>query len=278
VVDPTPSPFPRGAIWIASFVVLALSAAFEPPLAVPGCVVVLILGLSLPEMIGKARWVSRAALASAVLGCLVGLARFATSKAMLGIIETGESASAQNALSRVREIVSAEDAARLTAPYDPDGDHVGSALLVTELAGAAPLGNGARLDPALLNYTYHHSIETALGPAADVEGYLFVVCLPTKSGGWNTERTDIDDDLSERRFLVYGWPSEIAEGMTTVFFTDEHERILVLDLPRGSPPRYLGAGHPPPCDATLGGPVNGWTTWRNKAPRNTLPGDTEKSP
>jgi len=254
---------------------MGLLAVVLPPLAVPALVLTLIGALSFPaEARGRARLVGRVAMGVAALGSVVGLGRFAASKAMLGIVESGQSASAQSALWRLREVVLAEDAVRKTAPWDPDADGIGSASLIGGLVGTAPVRDDQRVKAPLLNYAFRGSVETPIGPATRVEGYLFIVCLPAKGGGFTARPGEpVDDELAERRFLAYAWPGGAARGMSTTFFTDEHERILVLDLPRGAPALYFGKDRPPACNAALGADGAPWKAWKNKQARKTLPGD-----
>jgi hypothetical protein len=275
------SPSPRlqnhsTAPWLASFFAIAVASAVYPPLAVPGVVATLLLGLATPwPEPGRARSMARAAITVAAISAGVGLVRFAASKAMLGIVEGGQSATAFGALWKLREVVLAEDGLRQTAPWDPDGDHVGSAALIGALAGSAPLRGTKRLDAPLLNYAFREQTPTAIGPAARVEGYLLIVCLPKVGGGFTARPEEpVDDEQAERRYVAYAWPSESAKGMTTVFFADEHERLLVLDPPRGAAPPYLGTDRPPACDAALGNDGLAWKPWKGKKPRSTLPGDS----
>jgi hypothetical protein len=261
--------------WVAALVVTGVASVAYPPLSVPAVVVSLLLGLTFPDGGARSRTYRRAATAFAALGATLGLARFAVSGAMLGIVEGGQSAAAFSALWRLREVVIAEDDVRKTAVWDPDGDRIGSAALIGALAGNAPVRGTRRIDTPLLNYAFHGEEKTALGPAARVEGYLLVVCLPTPSGGWTARPGEpVDDELAERRFVAYAWPSEGAKGMTTAFFADEHERLLVLDPPRGAPAPYLGPDRAPTCDAALGKDGLPWKTWKKKQPRKTLPGDS----
>jgi hypothetical protein len=265
----TPAP------WLLGLVAITAASAAYPPLAVPGVVLTLILGLTLPWPSAGARAACVAAVTVAALSAAIGLVRFAASKAMLGIVEGGQSAAAYGALWKLREVVIAEDGLRETAPWDPDGDHVGSAALIGGLAGIAPLRGTKKLDTPMLNYAFRLEAPTAIGPAMRVEGYLLLVCLPTPDGGFTARPGDaVDDELAERRFVAYAWPSEAAKGMTTAFFTDEHESIRVLDPPRGTVAPYLGADRPPACDAALGKDGLPWTAWKGKKPRKTLPGDS----
>jgi hypothetical protein len=273
------SPVRPSFAWVAGMVALGVSSVLVPPLAVPAVVVILILGLSFPTDVSPpSRTAFRVATWFAVIGALAGLGRFAASKAMLGIVEGGESATAYSALWRLREVVIAEDAARRTAPWDPDQDHVGSALFIGALAGTAPLPDGKALPQPFLNYAFNTLIETSRGPAAKIEAYLVLVCLPTPDGGFTARPTDaVDAELAERRYVAYAWPSDEALGMKTSFFADEHERLLVLDPPPNSPSPYRGVANPPPCDAALGTGASAWTPWKKKQPRKTLPGDPSVS-
>jgi hypothetical protein len=262
--------------WAVGFVAIGVASVAYPPLSVPGAALTLIAGLTAPRQTASSkRMLARATIVFAALGATVGLGRFAVSKAMLGIVEGGQSAAAYSALWRLREVVIAEDGLRRTAPWDPDGDHVGSAALIGALAGNEPLRGAVRLEAPLLNYAFRTETTTAIGPAARVEGYLLVVCLPTPSGGWTARPGEaIDEERAERRFVAYAWPSEGARGMSTVFFADEHERLLLLDPPRGAPAPYLGTDRPPACDAALGTDGLPWKAWKKKQPRKTLPGDS----
>ncbi|MEI9948907.1 MAG: hypothetical protein WDO74_07975 [Pseudomonadota bacterium] len=104
-------------------------------------------------------------------------------------------------MSRLREILFAEDAWRKNAYYDPDGDHVGSAGLLGELSAEFGVRGGDRVEPAVLE-GYPKLVETRLGPAADIGGYLVLVCLPKQGGGYSAKPGDaIDDEGSERHFL-----------------------------------------------------------------------------
>jgi hypothetical protein len=80
-----------------------------------------------------------------------GLLRFAMTKAMTGIAEGGQRAASKSALWRLREVLLAEDAVRKGALVDVDGDGIGEARLIDELAGVAGPGRAAL---NLLNYQF----------------------------------------------------------------------------------------------------------------------------
>jgi len=73
------------------------------------------------------RQVIRLKLALALAGACatVGTFRFLVLEAVPGMVEGGTTAAEQRVVSRLREILFAEDAWRKNAFYDPDGDHVG---------------------------------------------------------------------------------------------------------------------------------------------------------
>jgi hypothetical protein len=210
----------------------------------------------------------------AAVGSGIGFTRFLIDEAVPGIVQGGTSATGAAAVSRLREILFAQDSLRKLAAIDPDGDHIGSAALVDEMTGRAGLRGGARLSPPVLE-RYPNSVATAIGPAVEVSGYLFIVCLPKRGGGWTADPADpIDDEAAERRFVAYAWPAAGEHGLLEAYFLDEHERILFA--PNGAPsatrPR-IGPDRPPNCDDALAASTRErWQVWRGKRPRDTLPG------
>jgi hypothetical protein len=204
----------------------------------------------------------------------VGVFRFLVLEAMPGMVEGGTSATEQREVSRLREILFAEDAWRKNAFFDPDADHIGSAGFLGELSGQRGVRGGARSDPAVLQ-NYPELVSTRLGPAADVGGYLVIVCLPKRGGGFTAQPAEaVDDERAEREFYAYAWPSQTGQGLTTAYFLDEHERILLADSRETEPRRLLGADAPPTCDdVTAASTAADWSVWRHKVPRATLPFD-----
>jgi hypothetical protein len=204
---------------------------------------------------------------------LVAFVRFLVVEAMPGIVEGGTRATQNAAISRLREMVFAEDSLRKTAEVDPDQDGVGSAALLGELTSALGLRGGAPLKTPRLE-RYPAAVATPSGPAIEMGGYLFMVCLPRQSGGFTAEAgVPIDEELAERRFLAYAWPAADERGLNKAYFVDEHERILVATTSsKGEATARLGPQHPPTCEEALA-PRGPWREWRNKKPRQRLPGD-----
>src|SRR4051812_17841843 len=216
----------------------------------------------------------RLSLAVAGVCATIGTFRFLVLEAVPGMVEGGTTATEQRVVSRLREILFAQDAWRKNAYYDPDGDHIGSAGLLGELTGEFGVRSGNRVEPAVLE-GYPKLVDTRLGPAAEVGGYLVLVCLPKQGGGYSAKPGDaIDDEAAERHFYAYAWPAERGQGLTTAYFLDEHERILRADSQELEPRRLIGVDAPPSCDDVSAPATAGdWRVWRHKKPRASLPFD-----
>ena len=213
----------------------------------------------------------RLLLVVAGLASLVGLLRFLVLEAIPGIVAGGNRFTEQRAISRLRELLFAEDTARRSAAHDPDGDRVGSAALLGELTGELGLRRGSPLAVPLLE-SFPRLVDTSIGPASEIGGYLLLVCLPKLGGGFTAQPSDaIDEELAERRFIAYAWPSGTAPGLNNAVALDEHERI---SLAPSRPGLRYGFGAPPRCDDAVAPETRAaWTAWRNKQPRQSLPGD-----
>lgn len=220
-----------------------------------------------PAELKRERWL----LGVAALASLIGLMRFLVVEAIPGIVAGGNRFTEQRAISRLREILFAEDSARRIASHDPDRDGIGSALLLGELTQELPVRGGASLRAPLLE-GYPKQSDTSVGPASEIGGYLLIVCVPRAGGGFTARPGDaIDEELAERRFIAYAWPSGTAPGLTEAVALDEHERIL---LAPSRPGTRFGFATPPPCDDVVAEATKGaWQPWKKKQPRTTLPGD-----
>lgn len=266
------------AVLIRSLIVcaVALSSLVVTKLALFAAVASLLAFVSLPSEPRAAVRALKLCLAIAGLCATVGVFRFLVLEAMPGMVEGGTTATEQREVSRLREILFAEDAWRRNGFFDPDGDHVGSAGFLGELAGQRGVRGGARTDPAVLQ-NYPELVTTRLGPAADIGGYLVIVCLPKRGGGFTAQPSDaVDDERAEREFYAYAWPSKSGQGLSTAYFLDEHERILLADSREAEPQRLLGPDAPPSCDDVSRPSTAGdWSVWRHKKPRTSLPFDTK---
>lgn len=249
----------------------ALAALIFPKLALPASLFVLLNALAVPtlEPRAKQRWLIAHVVAGVVALGAVG--RFLATEAIAGIVQGGTSAAGGRAVSRLREILFVEDAARKNGAWDPDGDGIGSALFVGELTAEIGMRGGPRLTPPLLE-RYPKVQMTSMGPALEIGGFFFAVCLPTNAGGLSSDPlAAVDDERAERRYVAYAWPSGRAPGLERSYFIDEHERILSAPAENGV---RRGKEHAPSCDDALAQRTEkDWRPWRNKKPRTELPGE-----
>ena len=249
----------------------ALASIYFTKLGLFAAVGTFVAWASLPRLsnaeLRRERWL----LLVAALAATVGLFRFLIIEAIPGIVAGGNRFTEQRAVSRLRELLFAEDTARRSGARDPDHDHVGSALLLGELTGELGVRRGNRLEVPLLE-GFPKQVDTSIGPASEIGGYFVLVCLPKLGGGFTALPEDaVDEELGERRFIAYAWPSGTAPGLDSAVALDEHEHISLAPARVGL--RH-GFGAPPHCDDAVAPETRGaWTAWRHKQPRNTLPGD-----
>ncbi len=238
------------------------------PFLLVGCFIAY---LSLPRGARRSRGLVIAASALS----LVAFVRFLVVEAMPGIVQGGTRATEDAAVSRLRQILFAEDSLRKKALVDPDGDGVGSAARIEELTGRVGLRGGLPMSPPLLE-RYPQAIATRSGPAIEMGGYLFLVCVPKLGGGLTARNEDaVDEEAAERRFVAYAWPAADHRGLLDAFFLDEHEHISFARsaAPEGHRER-IGPERAPSCEDAISGPsAQAWQVWRNKQPRHALPGD-----
>lgn len=265
---------PAGVPWLSvALAAPGLASAVLTPLA-PFAVFSSLVGFLTLSGSGRRRAVARALAVASALATAAGMFRFATGPGLQGIVEAGTRAAGQRAVSRLREIVFAEDGMRKLAVVDPDGDGVGSAGFLGELCGAVAPRSGNQLEVPVLSREYCPAVATPNGPAAAIEGYLYQVCLPQMDRGFSAKlAAPVDEERAERRFLAYAWPSSAEEHLRAVYFVDEHERVLVSTNHDGAGGlSYAGASRPPPCRAASDD--RRFRPWRGKKPRASLPGDS----
>jgi hypothetical protein len=273
--DPPSEVIARGVLWrVLLLCAAALLSLWLIKLALFAAVGTLLGFVSLPAEPRRRVLPLKIALGVAGACATFGTFRFLVREAVPGMVEGGTTATEQRVVSRLREVLFAQDAWRKNAYYDPDGDHVGSAGLLGELSAELGVRGGNRVEPPVLE-GYPKLIETRVGPAANIGGYLVLVCLPKQGGGYSARPGDaIDDEASERHFYAYAWPAERGQGLTTAYFLDEHERILLADSQETEPRRLNGIDAPPACDdVSAPGTAGDWRVWRHKKPRAHLPFD-----
>lgn len=267
----TASPENWAWIRVAGAAGVAAASLWLTPLSVVAFAGVVLVALSLPKLPRGRQRVAWALLGVSAVASVAGLTRFAIDRAIAGIAEGGQAAAGKSALWRLREVLLAQDGMRKEAYWDPDGDGVGSAALIAALAAKQPLRSQHLLPRPLLNYRFKEVVPTRFGPAIRVAGHLIQVCLPRAGGGWTAEPGDpVDEELAERRWVAYAWPADVGVDVRSTYFIDEHDRILILESPVD---RFRGGANPPPCDAADGSdPTLHWKAWKNKQPRQSLPG------
>jgi hypothetical protein len=257
------------ALWPFGLLAACALSAVWPWIGLPAAFGAFLGVLSMPAAGESGAQPRRAAVGVAVLCASVGLLRFVIQIAMPGIVHGGRDAVEPGAVSRLRDVLTAQDSLRRSGWIDPDRDGIGSAASLTELCGGPPLrGQPARPDPIL---TCGDLVPTPLGPAARSSSYLYTVCLPGRDGHWSAQpNAAVDEEAAERHFIAYAWPAP-GTSFEHVFYLDQDDNIWVA--PRAAFNRR--------CDAALGerGP---WQPWQGKHPRRgPLPGDhlpSEHSP
>lgn len=205
---------------------------------------------------------------------VVAMGIFITTEALPGIVDARARASSGRAVSTLREFLFAQDAARRHAWIDPDEDGVGSAGRLGELTGTQGARGADPLLQAPLARRYAPRVATSSGPATEYGGYLFIICLPGKQRQWVTKpHAEVDDEKAERRWIAYAWPAGANTPHTAAYFIDEHERILETSSRTRTGLRLVGPGKAPACNDALSTPTkNHWKVWRQKQPRQQLPG------
>ncbi len=256
---------------IGLLVLLGLTAAVLPVLALPAGFVLWVGWLSLPRLSPAVRRVVQLTFALAGVAAAVGLVRFVIEHAAAGIVGGGQTATSRRAISRLRELVFAQDMMRKNAFLDADADGIGSAGWLGELAGSTPPRSQRLLDVPILNHEWEPNTETPLGPAVELGGYLFMICLPTDDHWTARPGQPVDEERAEREFFAYAWPAEARPGFTEVYSVDARETLLVGRPAAGRPLPYIGRSQPPPCDAAVTQELR-WERWENKPPRARLPG------
>lgn len=265
---------------------LGVASALLPHLAVAAMTLGLIAFLVQPADASGRMRVGRWLVLGSIPFMLVGMLRFTIEEAMPGIVEGGHRALVTRSIAKLRTLRFTQDFAREQALWDPDGDGVGSALLLEEMGGAVPIrGKGAA--PQGLLEPMGELEDTPVGKAIVADGYAIVLYVPGVDGrGVARPGVPLDDERAERRWVAYAWPLEDGVGERPVIFVDEHERVLQLSN-QAPGPRYFGLARPPPFDAALTGPTlddaaaedatgrDGglWTRWKGKRARDHLPGD-----
>lgn len=175
---------------------------------------------------------------------LVGLVVFWIMRSMVpNIVGAGRRTSEEGAVSRLRELLWAEDMIRAANSIDRDGDGRGEYAFLGDLMGQGE----ARLANPPLQPGRFRQVSPGVYRG---EGYGFVVYLPTRGGGATLEggAAMIDPARARDRWIAYAFPLEGPGAGRRLFFIDQDERICEADLRGGSD---LGPAGIPPWNAAL---------------------------
>ena len=261
----------RHRLFLVGVALLALTSLWLSELALFAAFLTFLTWVSLPELTERERLRFRCALAAVAIVSTVGLTRFVSRYALLGMTNASKRSVDKEIVSRLREILFAQDYAREHALIDPDRDGIGGAVALPALVGAVPLRPPASGRTELLDRRYVHIRATREGPASALNGYLFMVCLP-EAKGWSAAATArVDEERAEREFIALAWPDGEGTSHGKVFSIDAAERILEFDNRAGHGLVYSGVSAPPPCDVAARR-AQQFVAWQGKAPRDHLPG------
>jgi len=272
VTDPdSPARAKKHRLFLVGVGLLALTSLWLSELALFAAFLTFLTWVTLPELTERQRRRWLWALGAVALVCTVGLTRFVSRYALLGMTNASRRSVDKEVVSRLREILFAEDYAREHALVDPDGDGVGSAIGLPALAGTAPPRPSSSARVELLDRRYMEIRTTREGPASALNGYLFMVCLP-EAGGWSAAPTArVDEERAEREFIALAWPDGEGTSHGKVYFIDAKERILEFANRGEHGLVFSGVGSPAPCDVVSRG-AHEFVAWEGKAPRDHLPG------
>jgi len=146
-------------------------------------------------------------------------------------------ANESNAISTLRNLVSAQAQFQSVGAIDNDLDGTGEFGCFGELAGVTPLnnrGNGPAtpLDPAILASTFR---EPDAAGIVTKSGYNFILYLPDAAGAGVVEtggpgapvaNANVDDDNCEVFWCAYAWPVDAGTTGNRAFFVNQRGEII----------------------------------------------------
>jgi len=167
-------------------------------------------------------------------------------------------ANESNAVSTLRNLVSAQAQFQSTGAIDNDSDGTGEYGCFAELSGApnAPLNNrgaglATPLDPPILGATFQNVDAQS---RINKSGYFFQIYLPDNANVGVAEGVNgvgmgagaVDDDKCEVLWCAYGWPVEDKRTGNRTFFVNQKGEILQTKMDAApyndaNPPTYDAA-------------------------------------
>ncbi|MEN9577836.1 MAG: hypothetical protein RJA70_845 [Pseudomonadota bacterium] len=281
MIDPEAPSFKLATQRVLVLGIAALCSVYWTKLSLVTALLTLIAWLSLPAALPRqARRLLQATLLISAIASGVGFLRFVLVEAVPGVIAGGQASVTKHTIAYLRTVIAAQDRWREHAPIDHDRDGIGSAASFGELSGLRAPRGGSALSPPPFHLKPEQLQRSPRGELVAEGAYLFQLCLPLKGGGFSADSdADRDDELAERRYLLYAWPRKHEAGSPRqAYFADEHETILVSDELTTGEDAMIGTLAAPACDSALpGGALAGrFRPWKDKAPRAELPGDTSR--
>lgn len=219
-------------------------------------------------------------MAGAFLSLLTFLV-FLMKEALPGIVDGGRRAINKSGVSLMREVITAQDKARISHYLDHDKDGIGSALTLRELSGLDPIsGSNRPLSPSPLLFRasdFYEEREGALYPSRETGSILisgshfYKMCFPDGAGNYTEIRSTEAKllELSERDFVLLAWPFAEQEQDLMLYRSNALEAIE-----ENASGQYLGRTRIPSC--ALASQKDGFIPWRTKKARKSLPGDSQK--
>ncbi len=157
-------------------------------------------------------------------------------------------------LGALRAITTAQSQAMAHGLVDTDGDGVGEAMSLAEMAGTlAPRGSSIPLSPALLSPSLG---QVDANGRVQSHGYHFALFFADAAGlGVDTANGSLakaDANMSENFWSCVAWPVRSSGSSDAAWFVNHTGQILMC-----KPSPYIGPSQAPPAGAGLLGVASG---------------------
>lgn len=175
--------------------------------------------------------------------------------AVPNLLSSRVAANESNAISTLRNVVSAQAQFQTLGAIDADQDGSGEYAFFAELSGAAAgaldqrPGNvapaGQTIDPPILGATFQNVDGNG---NVNKSGYFFRIFLPIGDGtgvgedaNGGSNGAGLDDDNSEVFWCAYAWPVDAGTTGNRAFFVNQRGEILQTRMDNAAGP-YAAAG------------------------------------
>ena len=172
---------------------------------------------------------------AAIVASVVAIASTAVPNLLGANLNRNESA----AIASLKNISSAQAQLQASGIADPEGNGQGRYGFFAEMAGKRSLrtaeGKDVFCDPAVLSKSFGNT-ERGLVHRG---GYVFLMLLPAKGGGWVAEHEvgngrEVDPVLSETLWLCYAWPESYGWSGKRAFMLNQAGDILAAQNADGA--------------------------------------------